>query len=85
MNVANLYLHRLAKQDPYNPEVLALHTRCLTECREDTELFIFAHNLSNRLPESSVAWYAIGSYYFLKSNYTEARKCLAYFTILHDF
>ena len=62
------------KEDPYDyGKVLLLHVASLVELRKKNELFLYAHQLSEALPSSSLSSFAIGSYYYCSGEYEKAR------------
>lgn len=60
--------------DPFHPECLPLHVSCLVEMDKSNRLFLLGHRLVEQFPEWSVAWYAVGSYYFLTGRQDSARR-----------
>ncbi len=69
----------------YSQQALALHIGCMYHLPQmHSKLFLLAHELVDKEPESSVSWYAVGVWYFVKERWSDARKyfrCLILFRL----
>lgn len=53
---------------------MPLHIACLYHiARQHSKLFILAHELVEREPESHISWYAVGVWYMSVKKYSDAR------------
>ena len=67
--------NEILQNDPYNyGKVLLLHVSSLVELKKKNELFLYAHQLADALPSSSISYFAIGSYYYCTGDYEKARS-----------
>jgi len=66
----------LLKNDPYHPTCLPVHVALLLEMEKTSDLFKLSHNLVDLFPEWSVAWYAVGCYYYSTGRQDPARRYL---------
>jgi len=64
------------KEDPYHTECLPVHVSCLVQTNNSNELFHLAQKLVELYPEWCVAWFAVGSYYYLIGKQEFARRYL---------
>mmetsp|Transcript_4306 Transcript_4306/g.7272 ORF Transcript_4306/g.7272 Transcript_4306/m.7272 type:complete len:103 (+) Transcript_4306:572-880(+) len=62
-------LKKMLDDDPYHNEMVQLYCCVLIELGFQGELYHIAHKLVQANPDSAVAWYAVGSYYFLIKKY----------------
>jgi anaphase-promoting complex subunit 6 len=53
------------REDALCEAAVCVHVCCLVELRRAGELFYFAHQIVDSRPRSALAWFAVGSYYFL--------------------
>ena len=67
----------ILRTDPTHPACLPVHIALLVELDRATELFRLAHQLVDLYPEWAVAWYAVGSYYYLTGRQDPARRFLS--------
>jgi hypothetical protein len=59
----------------YSQQALALHIGCMYHLPQmHSKLFLLAHELVDKEPESAVSWYAVGMWYFIKERWSDARK-----------
>lgn len=70
--------HKLADSilvsDPYiKGNILVVYISCLVELKLKSVLFNFSHKLVGLYPNSAIAWYGVGCYYYLIKNYADAR------------
>lgn len=65
------------EQDPYHTECLPTHIACLLELRQSNTLFLLAHKLVDLYPETALAWFAVGAYYYLIGKNEHARRYLS--------
>ena len=65
------------KKDPFHDIALPIHISCLVELKKSNDLFLLAHRLVELYPEWAVAWFAVGSYYFLIGKQETARRYLS--------
>ncbi|KAK8395649.1 hypothetical protein O3P69_005634 [Scylla paramamosain] len=70
------------KKDPYHTECLPIHISCLVELKQANTLFLLAHKLVDLYPESALAWFAVGCYYYLIGKNEQARRYLSKATTL---
>merc|ERR1719450_1570660 len=62
-------------EDPHHQEnILTIFICCLVEldCRSD--LFVVAQKLVDQRPKTGLAWFAVGSYYYLTCKYDAAQR-----------
>jgi anaphase-promoting complex subunit 6 len=53
---------------------MPLHIACMYHLRHlHSRLFVLAHELVEREPESSIAWYAVGVWYLAQNKWSDAR------------
>jgi anaphase-promoting complex subunit 6 len=64
------------KADPWHARCLPLHVSLLVELKEANTLFQLAHGLVDLYPEWSLAWFAVGCYYYLTGRQDPARRYL---------
>lgn len=67
----------IMREDPLHHKCVPLHISLLVEMKETIELFRLGHSLVKHYPEWSIAWYAVGCYYFLIGKQDSARKHLS--------
>jgi len=67
-------IKRILDDDFYYTSVVPLYCAVLTELKKVGELYYIAHKLVSANPDSAVAWFSVGSYYFLIKKYDLARK-----------
>ncbi|CAG7721653.1 unnamed protein product [Allacma fusca] len=67
---------QVISEDPYHMSCLPVYIACLVELNKATELFRVAHKLIEVMSDSALAWYAVGSYYFLIGKHESARRNL---------
>merc|ERR1712223_532998 len=65
------------RKDPFHASCLPIHISCLVELRKSNDLFLLAHKLVELYPEWAIAWFAVGSYYFLIGKQEAARRYLS--------
>nr|XP_042909728.1 cell division cycle protein 16 homolog isoform X3 [Parasteatoda tepidariorum] len=75
----------ILNKDPFHLQCLPIHISCLMELEKTNALFYLAHKLVDLYPESAVAWYAVGCYYFQISKTDAARRYLSKATTLDRF
>ncbi|CAG7849077.1 Anaphase-promoting complex subunit cut9 AltName: Full=20S cyclosome/APC complex protein cut9; AltName: Full=Cell untimely torn protein 9 [Serendipita indica DSM 11827] len=62
---------------------LPIHIACMYHLRHlHSRLFILAHELVDKEPESPMSWYAVGIYYLVISKWREAKQYLSKSTIM---
>lgn len=71
---AHEILKEIIDDDPFYVEVVPMFCSILIELDKQGELYYLAHKLVSANPDSAIAWYAVGSYYFLIRKYPQARK-----------
>lgn len=54
--------------------MVPLYCAVLTELKKVGDLYYLAHRLVSANPDLAVAWFSVGSYYFLIKKYDLARK-----------
>ena len=64
-------------QDPFHSECLPVHIACLIELHQPNALFLLAHKLIDLYPETALAWFAVGCYYYLIGKNEQARRYLS--------
>jgi len=64
-------------EDPLHHRCIPLHVALLVDLKKTNALFSLAHNLVDMYPEWSIAWYAVGCYYFSTGKQDSARKYLS--------
>jgi len=67
-------IKRILDYDFYYLQIVPLYCACLTELDKPGELYYLAHKLIASNPSLAIAWFAVGSYYFLIKKYDIARK-----------
>ena len=67
-------LKAIKDRDAYYLDAVPLLCSVMIELGKQGELDHMAHNLVEANPDAAVAWYAVGSYYFLIKKYPVARK-----------
>lgn len=65
------------EQDPYHSECLPIHIACLIELQQSNALFLLAHKLVDLYPETALAWFAVGAYYYLIGKNELSRRFLS--------
>ena len=65
---------RMLEDDSYNVSVVPIFCALLTELKKVGELYYLAHKLVSANADSAVAWFSVGSYYFLIKKYDLAWK-----------
>ncbi|KAI7823781.1 hypothetical protein BC939DRAFT_396927 [Gamsiella multidivaricata] len=65
---------RILEMDKFNLACIPMHLVSLYELERKNELFYIAHELVDQHPKHAVAWFAVGVYYYLIGNLTEARR-----------
>ncbi|CAL4061020.1 unnamed protein product, partial [Meganyctiphanes norvegica] len=73
---------KVLKKDPYHTECLPVHISCLVELKQSNTLFLLAHKLVDLYPETALAWFAVGCYYYLIGKNEQARRYLSKATTL---
>ncbi|KAK8721511.1 hypothetical protein OTU49_012755 [Cherax quadricarinatus] len=83
-NFAQCYrlTQEVLKKDPYHTGCLPIHVSCLVELKQSNTLFLLAHKLVDLYPESALAWFAVGCYYYLIGKNEQARRYLSKATAL---
>jgi len=66
----------IMREDPLHTKCIPVHLALLVDMKEANSLFTLGHNLVDMYPESAVAWYAVGCYYFVTGKQDSARKYL---------
>ena len=69
--------NRIITEDPYNEACLPVHISTLVETGKQNDLFRLAHDLIDLFPDWSVAWFGVGSYYYLIGKQDLARRYLS--------
>lgn len=64
----------VVEADFYYIPIVPLYCAILIELNKVGELYYLAHKLVSANPDLAVAWFAVGSYYFLIKKYDLARK-----------
>jgi len=67
----------IMREDPLHHKCVPLHISLLVDMKETIELFRLGHSLVEHYPEWSIAWYAVGCYYYLIGKQDSARKHLS--------
>lgn len=67
-------LKSIRDKDAFFLDAVPLLCSVMIELGKQGELYHMAHQLVDANPDAAVAWYAVGSYYFLIKKYTVARK-----------
>ncbi|XP_037087868.1 cell division cycle protein 16 homolog [Pollicipes pollicipes] len=70
------------ERDPDHARCLPVHIACLLERRKTNALFQLAHRLVDAYPESALAWFAVGTYYYAIGKMEPARRYLSKATTL---
>ncbi|KAG0266487.1 anaphase promoting complex subunit cdc16 [Mortierella polycephala] len=65
---------KILEMDKYNLACMPMHLVSLYELDLKNDLFYIAHELVDRHPKEAVAWFAVGVYYYLTKNMSEARR-----------
>ncbi|KAI1313819.1 anaphase promoting complex subunit cdc16 [Mortierella claussenii] len=65
---------RILEIDKFNLACIPLHLVSLYELSLKNELFLLAHELVDQHPKHAVTWFAVGVYYYMIGNLTEARR-----------
>ncbi|KAF9189570.1 anaphase promoting complex subunit cdc16 [Haplosporangium sp. Z 767] len=65
---------KILDMDKYNLVCMPMHLVSLYELDLKNDLFYIAHELVDRHPKEAVAWFAVGVYYYLTKNMSEARR-----------
>jgi len=65
------------KSDPFHGKALPIHIAIMVELKKTNALFKLAHSLVDLYPESAVAWFAVGCYYYLTGRQDPARRFLS--------
>ena len=68
---------QIMREDPLHHRCIPLHVALLVDLRKTNALFSLAHSLVDMYPEWSIAWYAVGCYYFAVGKQDSARKYLS--------
>ena len=64
--------------DIHNP-TMPLHVACMYHLQHlHSRLFMLAHQLVEKEPESAICWYAVGVWYFAAERWTDARNYLRF-------
>lgn len=71
--------------NPYNLEYQIFYIEVLVASKQKAELYYYAHQCSQLQPSSVVSFFAIGCYYFLLTNYSEAGKYFRKATLVDKF
>lgn len=66
---AHEIVKEIIDEDPFFVEVVPIFCSILIELDKQGELYYLAHKLVSANPDSAIAWYAVGSYYFLIRKY----------------
>ena len=67
-------IKNIVDSDFYFINVVPLYCSVLIELSKVGELYYLAHKLVSANPDSSISWFAVGSYYYLIKKYDLARK-----------
>jgi len=65
---------KMLEEDCYNVGVVPLYCAILNELKKVGELYYLAHKLVSANADSAVAWFSVGSYYFLIKKFDLAWK-----------
>eukprot|EP00405_Crypthecodinium_cohnii_P056064 CAMPEP_0206613490 /NCGR_PEP_ID=MMETSP0325_2-20121206/56740_1 /ASSEMBLY_ACC=CAM_ASM_000347 /TAXON_ID=2866 /ORGANISM="Crypthecodinium cohnii, Strain Seligo" /LENGTH=570 /DNA_ID=CAMNT_0054133631 /DNA_START=46 /DNA_END=1758 /DNA_ORIENTATION=+ len=65
---------RVLESDQFHLGALPVHIASLVMLNKKSVVFYVAHNLVNAQPNSSVAWFSVGCYYFMVKKYQQARR-----------
>ena len=65
---------RVLAIDPFAWGILPIHICAMTRLRQQAELYALAHRLVEEYPEKGIPWFAVGSYYYLVSDFESARR-----------
>jgi anaphase-promoting complex subunit 6 len=65
---------KILDNDRFNMECVLLHLVCLYELQKKNELFYIAHQLVEYYPNHEISWFAVGCYYLLIGQSSEARR-----------
>ncbi|KAF9114530.1 anaphase promoting complex subunit cdc16 [Mortierella sp. AM989] len=65
---------RILEMDKFNLACMPMHLVSLYELDLKNDLFILAHELVDQHPKRAIAWFAVGVYYYLIGNLSEARR-----------
>jgi len=55
-------------------DCILLHIVCLYELQKKNDLFYVAHQLVEYYPNHEISWFAVGCYYLLIGQSSEARR-----------
>ena len=67
-------IKKILNEDFYNTTVVPLYCAVLTELQKVGDLYYLAHRLVSADADSAIAWFAVGSYYYLIKKFDLARK-----------
>jgi len=65
---------KILENDKFNMNCILLHLVCLYELEKKNELFYIAHQLVEYYPNHEISWFAVGCYYLLIGQSSEARR-----------
>ncbi|XP_023346984.1 cell division cycle protein 16 homolog isoform X1 [Eurytemora carolleeae] len=68
---------QVLRDEPLHTKCIPLHVALLVDMKKTNQLFRLAHSLVDQYPEWSVAWYAVGCYYYNVGKQDNARKYLS--------
>lgn len=67
----------ILRQDPYHTPTLLVHIACFVIKRSSKDLYCLGQDLVKHFPESPLAWYAVGCYYYSLSKHPQVRRYLS--------
>ena len=71
---AHEVIKKILDDDSYYIQVVPLYCSVLDELKKVGELYYLAHKLVSANPDSAIAWFSVGAYYFLIKKFDLARK-----------
>jgi anaphase-promoting complex subunit 6 len=71
------YCNCALEMDPLDENILLYKVCSLTELKRGTELYRTSHFLVNNYSQKSIAWFAIGCYYYLAKKFEDASRAFS--------
>ncbi|ORX75331.1 TPR-like protein, partial [Anaeromyces robustus] len=65
---------KILEIDKFNMDCILLHLVCLYELQKKNDLFYISHQLVDYYPNHEISWFAVGCYYLLIGQSSEARR-----------
>jgi anaphase-promoting complex subunit 6 len=76
-------LYRILDITNIHLPTIPLHVACMYHLKHlHSRLFLLAHELVDKEPESAMSWYAVGVWYLVSSKWREARQYLSKTTLM---